>query len=668
MSEDPARQLDSDPTAPPMPPNGGVDDGAALASPTTNGETPPPAASTVPSASNDDVEAAFGIPPVDPVDEAFGFTKRDGISISDNDAAMDGLIAAQPSVSVPEEGSSDGTILGGGSYGVTRRRQSDALDGTYSIQPNASGSPTEGNDETDVMEEVAPVGYQCWPIQIKPSAVFETLIPPPEDDGDEEEPKPTSAPASEGDPAVKSAETSPAKSPAKKKKVPKELPEMMNMPLPMRCDFCIKFDSVCSNCHFKWKGLLEIKRKALQHSISGMPEANQVGIAFATAAKGTLEMLNIFLDIHPEGTKWCLDYKPLPGEKMHPQFKAGPMFLLHLACAYNRLKFADALIEKGAQVRRDGHKVVPFAYLVNPPQQCSLSDDWESMLENKPVYIHWTMLERAKTLRKEHRYDDALAEYDEIIKEFPGSEGAVCGIAKMFYDQKKYKKCIKQCDIVLATRHQVNWIEFTPQTISELRSTALAALHEECHGKDGPALKDCGCILTNRVRLHLRRLPFKLIKNNILPYCVGIDLFELYQSTKIPVLRQATEFVASRACDTTIGTLLSSQFGYEEMYESIAADKPTQNKNLGPMEKFLGVQVVAMGDFHTFILRAGARCQNPKYKKKDGWFSKKDDKQKPTVLGTKLFRVHRVDVGKAWDVQESGEWEMSDPLLDLPNA
>jgi hypothetical protein len=444
---------------------------------------------------------------------------------------------------------------------------------------------------------------------------------------------------------------------------PSPLPDLLNMPIALRCDFCIKFDSVCSTCHFKWRSLLETKRKALLRALGGLSDSDRGALMAISVTRGTKEFTSALIELQPALVHRFVPFTLVPNDPLDPNpalQSAGDVQPFHLACAYDRSELGKLLIASGAKFQRTALRLSPSDLLVRPPLTNSVSDAWEKVLDDFPPYHEFLMVERAKQLRKESAWDDAIMEYSAILEQFPASEGAHCGLAKMAFDRGLFDECILRCDEMLSRKLTPKWVEFSLATVSDLRMKAVEQRHQFYHCQEGPALKPCGCIVTKSLLFPLKRLiPVMKI---IASFSLGTDLYSIFKASRMPFLRQISERTASLHCDASIGTMLSGEYGYTEMYDAISSDHPT-SASIARFEKFLGMQVVAMADFNTFIIRAESLVEPTfRRKDKDSWFTKAGQGQtkgkSELVVATKLFRVNRAAEGKAWDVQETGEWEL----------
>ncbi len=166
---------------------------------------------------------------------------------------------------------------------------------------------------------------------------------------------------------------------------------------------------------------------------------------------------------------------------------AGPVTLLHVACGMNRKDIAKLLLDRGAVFSKTPDKKVSPLDLLHQP----VTHEWLDILEENRAYEEFTMIERARRLRGEGRYEDALLEYQAVIKGNPYSELARCGIAKTMYDQGDLEECIRACDSVLHDQKDIKWLEHIPQSVELLRTEAVKAFHEACHADTSTALRRC---------------------------------------------------------------------------------------------------------------------------------------------------------------------------------
>ncbi|RNF05536.1 hypothetical protein TraAM80_04458 [Trypanosoma rangeli] len=94
---------------------------------------------------------------------------------------------------------------------------------------------------------------------------------------------------------------------AKKVQLLQSLPQQLNVPFASQCEFCRKFDSLCSNCHCKWKEtLLKRRHNVALQSYCKLPEDRRSALLFMTAAYGIGEFAAMQLDF--DGEK-CLHWR-----------------------------------------------------------------------------------------------------------------------------------------------------------------------------------------------------------------------------------------------------------------------------------------------------------------------------------------------------------------------
>ena len=456
--------------------------------------------------------------------------------------------------------------------------------------------------------------------------------------------------------------------------MPTALPQELKLPMALRCDFCIKFDSVCSQCHFKWKGILESRRIVLFNHFNSVPEHRKAGVLFASIAHGSVPFVRTFFETWPASIYWRAEFHPLVDtrpvvpddifvEKPHRELvsirDAGFVYPLHVAFHARRLDMVNLLLDLGSIVRKSDKGVSPMELI-------AMSSDWEDMLETRDAFVEFNMKERARRLRAEGQFADAALEYDALLGRNPRNENARCGVAKMAIETGRWKDAIALCKALLSKPQDVHWVEFDLKTVQTLLADAQKRLHDECHVQEGPALKECGFIVTARTVVSLRRRNgfIALFRDRILPFCDCKTLWCLWKSTKIPLLRKWTEQVATASSIDTIGGMLSEEYGYAEMYDVLRQDLPDvtgKNAVLRAPLRLLGLQVTAMADFNTYFLRSAVVGANPKFINDTGFFgfgSKKSEDRRMKLVATKDFRLHRAGEGKAFEVHDLAEWEI----------
>jgi hypothetical protein len=459
------------------------------------------------------------------------------------------------------------------------------------------------------------------------------------------------------------------------KNLPVALPLELKLPMALRCDFCIKFDSVCSQCHFKWKGILDSRRIVLFGNFSSVPDHRKVGILFSSICHGSVAFVRHFLEAWPSSIYWRAEFHPLVDARpvdLDDAFRdkttqgvpirdAGHVFPLHVAFHAGRLDMVNLLFDLGSIVRKSDRGVAPIELLATP-----IPDEWEEALENRDSIIEYNMKERAKRLRSEGSYADAALEYQALLARNPRNENARCGVSKMAIEEGRWVDAIELCNAILAKPTDVAWVEFDIKTVQALHNDATRRLHEECHQQTGPALKRCGCIITEKTVVSLRRRKgfIEVFRDSIVPFCDCKTLWGLWRATKNPLLRRWAEKVATASSIDTIGGMLAEEHGYAEMYDALRQDMPPltgKNAVLHAPARLLGLQVTAMADFNTFFLRSAVVGVNPRFVNDSGFFgfgAKKSDDRRMKLVATKDFRLHRTGEGKAFEVHDLAEWEV----------
>uniref|UniRef100_A0A7S1M2W3 Uncharacterized protein n=1 Tax=Neobodo designis TaxID=312471 RepID=A0A7S1M2W3_NEODS len=597
--------------------------------------------------------------------EDFVATMRTGGPLSDPRMAS--------SESPAPESGADGA--GAAPAGLSRRNRK-----SFKLQEAPLGPRTSTID--NLMLTASPTrAIVCPPMQIRPSAVSDTA----------------------------------AKVQARPASVPSTLPSPLPAPMAYRCDFCIKFDSVCSQCHFKWKKTeLKARHAALMAFLKGQSESSRVLAFFASIASGSYDFVEATVNAFPDAIHWNAHFcggavrddretEPErgssgdvaakdrttgaaddsaaaagPGKRaavlqprpLNPAIDtAGRVFALHVAMAADRVDVARLLIERGAPFRRSDANVLPLDLLPSPPPQ-----RWTDALGALSAYKVHVLCERSKALRKEDRYDEAEALYLEALGVQHSSEHALCGLAKMAFDGANYAEAIKRCDEVLARQAEVSWGQFGPQTVELLRQHAREKLHEVSHGQRGPALRACGCVILDYVRVPIRRLPFKLLRQHVVPFMDCIDAAAVHTALrKMPLVVHALAGHAAALHPEFVFRWIMSE---KENAERVVAElrrnvpEPDHVRTEGPVA-FRGFRVFAVADFNAVIVTSYAEMVNAAAakKKESVWsFGKKKEQLPKTLWFAKQYQLSRVKVSEPWTISAAGEWESVQPPTRATNA
>ncbi|ORC85604.1 uncharacterized protein TM35_000342160 [Trypanosoma theileri] len=467
----------------------------------------------------------------------------------------------------------------------------------------------------------------------------------------------------------------------KKRPLPDSLPQQLNVPLALRCDFCQKFDSLCSCCHKKWIEILRKRRHALAfQSYCRLPEDMRRDLLFLTSAFGVGEFAAMQLDFDGEN---CLRWRSLffPLEKSHAAilrdifYMAGEVYALHVAFAYSRSDVVKVLLESPRSLLlKSEYRLDPLRLL-----QLPLSTELETVLNASDVYVNHLLAEKAKLVRSKEDWEMAETLYKELLNRKPDSEHAICGLAKMHFDRGNLEDCIKLCDSMISGNTIVDWNEISIDTIKTLREVALKRYHEYSHSVRGEGvLKACGCIILDRVCIPIRKLPFNILVDEILVFCDGEMLWNIFNCSRIPLLRQFTEKLAVLLPTPCIQQIFELESGFQEVYEKLffRLSESVSNLMVTPVRP-LGVSVIAMADFNMFLVRAHAAGVPMKTTKKDSFVlsifrfgnkSTREDRQGSLsgseVTLSKQFRIHRSNADESWRVKEIGEWELDHQTVE----
>ncbi|KAH9578163.1 hypothetical protein LSM04_006695 [Trypanosoma melophagium] len=243
----------------------------------------------------------------------------------------------------------------------------------------------------------------------------------------------------------------------------------------------------------------------------------------------------------------------------------------------------------------------------------------------------------------------------------------------MYFDQGNVKDCIDLCDSMISGKTIVDRNEITLDTIKTLREVAMERFHEYCHSLQGEGvLEACGCIVLDGVRIPIRRLPFNILIDDILVFCDGEMLWNVFNCSRIPLLRQFTEKLAVLLPTPCIQQIFELESDFQKVCDKLFFKllESASNLIMTPVRP-LGVSVIAMADFNMFLVRAHAAGASFKRSKKESSVllifrfvnkSSKEDRQKslggPEIAISKQFRIYRSNEDELWRVKETGEWEL----------
>lgn len=602
-----------------------------------------------------------------------------------------------------------------------------------------------------------------------------------------------------------------------------ELPSALDMPQRLRCDFCLKYDSLCFNCHKKWKDIeLPQRRTALLARFAELPEGARLALFFTSCARGDIDFVKVVLGAYPSATRWMSELTPTkldmlgvfqsnknhrheavattgggagddtnvvktltdswdemflsrPGMDLEtippPKFLRpgllrflGRHTALHVAVAYDHLDIAKLLIEHSTSLIRCEKKLLPFQLLPENPDPDEQDDDeagrgeaedkiaqqqqrqqqqpqqqdepqpreigggdehvlvdpfkqrikeWHKAFHDKPVMSELIVANKARGLRQRLLWSDAHKVYDRLLKINPRNEHALCGRAKMYFDQGLYDECIKQCRDVLQLDMfgGVQWIDFDSSTVHYLMESALKVIHDRAHAEVGGVLKSCGCVHTGRVRLNLLvwmkqelfakcvcpfidvQSSFALVSAfSLVPSCAAGKAKPRFKRHELGrVVVRALQLYVTSLPPATLTPQLYANAEIAAVLNQLRFQLPreTKEKWLAPFTS-RGFSVVAFCDFTKILVKAVVEAYNPAYKK--GVFARFRKSTPELIAVVKEFEIRFVeapaavdDDGKSsstsrggaattaaavpagtWNLVDSSDWEVDETIQMLP--
>lgn len=257
---------------------------------------------------------------------------------------------------------------------------------------------------------------------------------------------------------------------------------------------------------------------------------------------------------------------------------------------------------------------------------------WHEIFTRKPQIAELILANKARRFRTLKQYEEADNLYKRLLKQNPRNENALCGRAKMFFDRGMLDECIAQCRDVLQLNMYggVQWIDFDVQTVHYLMENALRTIHERAHAIHGTALKSCGCIYTDRVRLRrfLIALPQKLVCTRIAPYADIPSAFALWRAFAGARVKRGL-LGLGRGLNRTLQQIVS-MLPPIQLTQQLYGVHPDIANVINRLRQFLpsedpaqwlppfvsrGFSVVAFCDFNKIMLRAIVQAINPVFKK-----------------------------------------------------
>ncbi|RNF23971.1 uncharacterized protein Tco025E_02675 [Trypanosoma conorhini] len=467
----------------------------------------------------------------------------------------------------------------------------------------------------------------------------------------------------------------------KKQALPRGLPQQLSVPFSRRCAFCQKFDSLCSNCHRKWKEVLLKRRQAVAlQSYCKLPEDRRSALLFMTAAYGVGEFAAMQLDFDAEKClHWRSFFFPLSSSTAEQYYKfvmTGEVYALHVAFSYDRVDVAEVLLgHPRCLLLKSEYRIDPVELLHQP-----LKPEWETLLHASDVYLNHLLVERAKQLRRAEDWDGAEALYTELLQRKPDSEHAHSGWAKMRYDQGYVTDCIHLCDCMISGTTIVDWNEIHLESIKVLREAAVQRYHEYCHVVESEGvLKACGCVILDRVRVPIKKLPFSILVDSIFVFCDAVTLWNISKCTRMPLVRTVAEKLAILLPTWCLQTLLMSEPGFQELSEQLLGSLPSVVGSLviAPVRP-LGISVLAMAGFNMFLVRvhaAGLSAKTVKtgpsglslfgFRRKHPMEGRQASNGAAEVAISKQYRIQRSRVEEPWCVKGTGDWAVDQRSVEV---
>eukprot|EP00759_Apiculatamorpha_spiralis_P023657 PhF_6_TR27213/c0_g1_i6/m.40051 len=445
------------------------------------------------------------------------------------------------------------------------------------------------------------------------------------------------------------------------------------VPAHARCEFCQKYDSVCSYCHFRWRNLQQTSNTNLQktYGVKLDPKERWRVAATTIVSSDRVEWIKFMIESKTLDVDAMANFVPLTTDDVVVGGRWGRSVggvdgvifttLLHIAAAYNRLEIAKLLISSGAYFRKDSAGEVPTAYSSELPDSSFWGDTWTSF----PLYQRYVKMERARIARKEEQHQTALDLYEGIIQEFPTYEHAVCSKAKTMIEARHFSNCWAYLAAVEKNKYNIKWIELDASMITVLRKECQRQYHAHVHAIETPCMKSCGCIILDDVKVPIRKLRFSIVRH-ILSFvdCEGV----FYCSRAMPKCKLWTS-ACERPPHQLDDTLLRVLF-----QQGDARAKALHNKLVSDFQKYVGKEQmtgdatirIQMADavYHAYIIIVFVRVSmiTPTQGKgkasgsSGGGSSNNVLVQLPTYA--KQFNIFREKDEDEWFVSSAGEWEV----------
>jgi len=330
--------------------------------------------------------------------------------------------------------------------------------------------------------------------------------------------------------------------------------------------------------------------------------------------------------------------------------------------------------------------------------------EWHRAFNSKPQISELILANRARNLRQRKLWEDADKVYARLLKKNARNEHALCGRAKMLYDQGKFDECITQCrDVLQADMFGgVQWIDFDSSTIHYLMESANKQIHDKAHSVQGPALKDCGCVYTDKVKMNLLlKMKQEDFSRLVCPFIDVQSAFILYSAFTEAGKGKKSSFLTAMKNKNLGRAFLRNLQGYvssispAELTPQLYANQEiatvlnqlrfqlpneVKEKWLAPVHS-RGFTVVAFCDFDKILVRTIVEARNPAFKK--GMFARFRKNTPELIAVVKEFEIRHIEASpvigsdgrdlsssslapSVWTLIDSSDWEVDESIQLAP--
>lgn len=386
------------------------------------------------------------------------------------------------------------------------------------------------------------------------------------------------------------------------------LPAKLDMPLNLRCDFCRQYDSMCSRCHLKWRHLREQRVRAVGQPMcyGSIPLRARRALFFLMAARGTGELTQLQCSYEKSAVwSWsqpfhCVPFSPsamaqeeLPSTVLSVLQEAfdvaGRVHALHVAIGYRNANVLRSLLQgppppssltpasssssSSVYWVMSERGVDPLAFLLPAKQPpTTASPTVEALEESVECYVHLLYEATVNRLRARE-----LAEAEtlcvELLQQYPRDERGLSCLAEILYRTGRYIQCCELCQ----RAPQLAALRYWPRAAIDAAKAAASAkassrAQEMQEAVRTPFAHDGSSEKTVRHHTGLRRLPFRLLTQSVLPFCSAEGLLQLFQCSRIPLLRRAVEEAALKLPAVLWTPVVRQTADYAELMQNVCND------------------------------------------------------------------------------------------------